>query len=61
MSSKISQDRLTVDSNPSSMGSYSDIYQGTLDGRRVCIKRVGMRQENSQKVARVRWWRHPFP
>jgi hypothetical protein len=53
--------RLTVEPNPTAEGRFGDVYQGTLDGTRVCIKRVRMYQSTLQEINEVRWWRHPLP
>jgi len=47
---------LNVDPEPFASGAYGDVYEGTLDGLRVCIKRVRVyTQDGPQKAARVRF------
>ena len=51
----ISPDLLTTGPNPFASGSYGDVYEGTLDGSRVCIKRVRVyAQDGPQKTTKVR-------
>ena len=46
---------LNVGSEPFASGGRGDVYEGTLDGSRVCIKRVKVyTQGDPQKAARVR-------
>ena len=55
----ISSRLLNIDPEPFASGGYGDVYEGTLDGLRVCIKRVRVyTQDGPQKAARVRP-RHP--
>ena len=54
--------RLNVGSEPFAAGAYGDVYEGTLDGSRVCIKRIRMyNPDGPQKAARVRCRRRRFP
>ena len=47
-----SSDVLNVGSNPFASGGYDDVYEGSLDGSRVCVKRVRVH---------TRCQRHSFP
>ena len=54
---------LKVDSEPFASGGYGDVYEGTLDGSKVCVKRVRMyTKDGPRKAARVRFsfWRCRF-
>ena len=39
--------------NPVASGGFSDVWQGVYDGRRVCIKRLRITQQNHRTVERV--------
>jgi len=46
----------TIDLEPFACGGFGDVYHGTLDGSRVCIKRVRMYTEDGpQKATKVRY------
>ena len=58
----LSSDLLNISPEPFAAGGYGDVYEGTLDGSRVCIKRVkAYVQDGPQKAARVRYRRRRFP
>ena len=42
---------LNVESDPFAFGGFGDVYHGTLDGSRVCIKRVRVYTEDDTKKA----------
>ena len=45
----LSSQRLDVNSQPAASGDSADVYEGTLDGSKVCIKRVRIySQKDSQ-------------
>jgi len=49
-------DLLNVDPDPFASGGFGDVYQGTLDGERVCVKRVRVYlKDGSQKSTKVRY------
>jgi len=53
---------LTVGSDPFAQGPYGDVYEGTLNDSKVCIKRVRMyTQEGPEKAIKVRRRRCCFP
>lgn len=49
-----------VDPDPTTSGGFGDVYQGTLDGSSVCIKRVRMYRDSLQRVTKVRRRRYYF-
>ena len=51
----LSSNHLSVSPNPFAAGWYGDVYEGTLDGSRVCIRRVRVYQEGSQRATKVRY------
>jgi hypothetical protein len=52
---KLSPDLLKVDPDPFAFGGFGDVYHGTLDDSRVCVKRVRVyTKEGPQKAAKVR-------
>ena len=52
---------LNVDSEPFVVGAYGDEYKGTLNGSKVCIKRIQVYvKDGPQEAARVRCRRHRF-
>ena len=58
----LSSDLLNISPDPFAAGVYGDVYEGSLDGSRVCIKRVkAYVQDGPQKAARVRYRRRRFP
>ena len=58
----LSSDRLNIGPEPFASGGYGDVYNGTLDGSRVCIKRVRVYTEDGpEKAAKVRYCRRRFP
>ena len=40
--------------DPFVQGPYGDVYEGTHDGSKVCIKRVRMYTQEREKVIKVR-------
>jgi hypothetical protein len=47
-------DSLSVDPGPFTQGGYGDVYRGTLNGSRVCIKRMKVyTRDDPQKAAKV--------
>ena len=45
---------LTVGRDPFAQGGYGDVYEGSLNGSKVCIKRVRMyTQEGPEKAIKV--------
>ena len=51
----LSPDLLTIGPNPFASGSYGDVYEGTLDGSRVCTKRARVyAQDGPRKTTKVR-------
>ena len=53
---------LNAGSEPFASGTYGDVYEGTLDGSRICIKHIRVyTQYGSQKAAKVRRQRRCFP
>jgi hypothetical protein len=58
----LSSDLLSVDPNPFARENYGDVYKGTLDGSKVCVKRVRVYVEDDlQTVKKVRYCRRPSP
>ena len=54
----LSSDLLDVAPDPFASGGYGDVHKGTLDGSKVCIKRVRVyARDGPQKTARVCHWR----
>ena len=46
---------LNIDPNPFAWGGYGDVFKGTLDGSRVCIKRIRVyTDDDPKKAAKVR-------
>ena len=45
---------LSVSPDPFAAGGYGDVHEGTLDGSKVCIKRVRAYQEGPQRATKVR-------
>ena len=53
---------LNVSPEPFTSGGFGDVYEGTLDGSRVCVKRIRVyTQDGPQKAARVRYQHLLFP
>jgi hypothetical protein len=47
---------LTINPEPFASGGYGDVYQGSLNGLRVCIKRVRVyTKDDPKKAERVRF------
>ena len=47
---------LNIGSDPFTSGGYGDVYDGTLDGSKVCIKRVrAYTNDDPKKAAKVRY------
>ena len=58
----LSSDLLNISPDPFAAGVYGDVYEGSLDGSRVCIKHAkAYVQSGPQKAARVRYRRHRVP
>ena len=56
----LSSNLLDIDSGAVASGDC-DVYEGTLGGSKVCIKRVRMYAPNRQQtIAKVRDWPHRF-
>jgi len=52
----LSSDTLNIGPDPFASGGYGDVYQGTLNGSTVSVKRVRVYlQDGPQKVAKVRF------
>ena len=47
-----------MDPDPFASGGYGDVYEGTLDGSRVCIKRVRVYARDGPKKATKARYRH---
>ena len=46
---------LTIEPGPFDAGGFGDVYQGTLDGSPVCIKRVRVySNQDKKKITKVR-------
>ena len=56
----LSSDLLNIDPAPFIGGGYGDVHHGTLDGSRVCIKRIQV-YGGQKKATGVRCWLHRFP
>ena len=57
-------DHLEVDSGPFAQGGFGDVHHGTLNGSKVCVKRMRMYvQGRPGETAKVRCWRRrsPYP
>ena len=53
---------LNVGSEPFASGTYGDVYDGTLDGSKICVKRIRVyTQPGPQKAAKVHCRRRRFP
>ena len=53
---------LDVGPTPFASGGYGDVYKGTFDGRKVCIKRLRVYlKDGPQKAAKVRYRRRRLP
>ena len=58
----VSPSRLIIGGQPAASGGSGDIYQGTLDGEDVCVKRVRVYSKDGPKQAtKVRHRRHFSP
>ena len=57
----LSSDLLNISSNPFAAGGYGDVYEGTLDGSRVCVKRARIYDDEPRRVTKVRHSRRRFP
>jgi len=52
----LSPDLINVDPEPFAFGGFGDVYHGTLNGLRVCIKRVRVyTHDGPQRAAEVRY------
>lgn len=55
-------DLLKIESDPFASGGYGDVYHGTLNGSRVCVKRVRMyTRDGPHKATKVCYGRRRFP
>ena len=52
---------LNVDPEPFASGGCCEVYKGTLDGLKVCIKRVTVYDEDGPQKAKARYWRRRLP
>ena len=50
-SDTLSSDLLAIDPHPFTSGGYGDVYAGTLNGSRVCIKRMRVYTQDGPKKA----------
>ena len=58
----LSPSLLKTDRQPLTSGSSGDIYEGTLNGSKVCVKRVRIySKEGPEKATKVRRRSHYFP
>lgn len=58
----LSNTRLIADSHPVASGAVADTYEGTFDGRKVCIKRVRVYSNGDPRgIQGVRYPFLPFP
>jgi hypothetical protein len=58
----VSADLLNIDPHPFTGGGYGDVHQGTLNGKRVCIKRMRIFTGDDPKAAaKVRCRRRRLP
>ena len=58
----LSSDLLSIGSDPFASGGYGDVYEGTLDGSRVCIKRIRVNlRDGLENAAKVCDRRRQFP
>ena len=46
----LSSQHLEVDSEPFTSGGSGDVYKGTLDGSKICVKRVRMYSRDVEKT-----------
>jgi len=54
-------ENVTIAPHPFASGGFGDAYEGTLDGSKVCIKRVRVYPRDDQKKAfKARYWRCRF-
>lgn len=59
----LSSGRLNIDPEPFIQGGFGDVYRGTLDGLKVCVKRMRVypQGDGPRKAAEVRFQRPRFP
>jgi len=58
----LSPDHLKIDPNPFTHGGFGDVYNGTLSGSEVCVKRLRVyTSEDPKKATEVHCWRGRFP
>ena len=58
----LSSSLLKTDRQPLASGSSGDIYEGTLNGSKVCVKRVRIyTKEGPEKATKVQYRHHLFP
>jgi hypothetical protein len=58
MSYMLSSNLLNIGRDPFIAGGYGDVYGGTLNGSKVCIKRMRVYTGDPQRAAKVRHWCH---
>ena len=52
----LSPEDLTISSDPFGAGGYGDVYEGTLNRSKVCVKRVRVyTQDDQRRAKKVRW------
>ena len=52
---------LNIDAEPFASGGYGEVFHGTLDGSRVCIKRIKVyTKDPAEKAMKVRRLFHYF-
>ena len=52
----LSSNVLNIGPNPFIAGGYGDVYEGTLNGSKVCIKRMRVyTRDDPQRAAKVRY------
>ena len=58
----ISSLALTIGRHPVALGGSGDVYEGSLNGLKVCVKRIQIySKESPAKATEVRCRRHYFP
>jgi hypothetical protein len=48
----LSSDLLSIDPNPFARGNYGDVYKGSFDGSKVCVKRVRVYEEDDTQTTK---------
>ena len=57
----ISPTDLRVDDFPFTTGGFGDVYHGTYNGTRVCVKRLRLYKNDASGTVNVRYQLHPSP